>query len=299
MWLQVIIKTDTSTAETISDALFAIGAVSVSLTDAEDEPLYEPPLNTTPLWEQVRVIALFEDGVDCTYLQAQLQTTLAPLPVPPWQIEELEDQDWSRVWMDDFQPMRFGERVWICPSWLPPPDPQAVNILLDPGLAFGTGLHPTTALCLEWLDKQVDLTGKIIIDYGCGSGILAITASKLGAKHVWAVDNDPQALLATQDNAQKNNVETTISCMLPEQLPKIEADGMLANILANPLINLAPTFATHLKPNAALILSGILTEQTNDVIAAYTPFFTITEVMQRDEWVRIDCCCGNRFATGS
>ena len=285
-WLQVIIETNTSVAETIADGLLAIGAVSVSLTDAEDNPLYEPPLNTTPLWEQVRLIGLFADNT--AHLAAQLQTVFVPMP--PYQIQKLEEQDWTKVWMDDFKPMQFGERVWICPSWLSPPYPQAINIFLDPGLAFGTGLHPTTALCLEWLDKQVDLTGKIIIDYGCGSGILAITASKLGAKHVWAVDNDPQALLATQDNAQRNNQETVISCVSPERLPKIKADGILANILANPLLELAPTLLAHLKPNATLILSGILAEQTDEVIAAYKPFFTLTETIQRNEWMRIDCC---------
>jgi ribosomal protein L11 methyltransferase len=286
-WLQIILDTDAQTVEPISDGLFAIGAISVTLQDAENQPLYEPPLNTTPLWKRTQIIGLFENDTDRAELQSQLQAVLAPLPLPPYQIQTLEDQEWSRVWMKDFRPMRFGERVWICPSWQTPPNPEAVNILLDPGLAFGTGTHTTTALCLEWLDKQTDLSGKTFIDYGCGSGILAITAAKLAAAHVWAVDNDPQALLATKENAKKNHVETAISAVLPEQLPALKADGMLANILATPLIELAATFAAHLNDGAPLVLSGILKEQTDEVIAAYQPYFAITEVTERDNWMRI------------
>jgi ribosomal protein L11 methyltransferase len=286
-WLQIILDTDAQTVEPISDGLFTLGAISVTLQDAENQPLYEPPLNTTPLWKRTQIIGLFENDTDRAELQRQLQTVLAPLPVPSYQIQTLEDQEWSRVWMEDFRPMRFGKRVWICPSWQTPPNPEAVNILLDPGLAFGTGTHTTTALCLEWLDKQTDLSGKTLIDYGCGSGILAITAAKLAAAHVWAVDNDPQALLATKENAKKNHVETAISAVLPQQLPALKADGMLANILATPLIELAATFAAHLKNGAPLVLSGILKEQTDDVIAAYQPYFAIKEVMERDNWMRI------------
>lgn len=286
-WLQFIIETDTSTVETISDGLFAIGAVSVSLSDALDQPLYEPPLNTTPLWEHTQLVGLFEGDTDSTQLQNQLQAVIAPLILPPSQIKKLAAKDWSRVWMDNFQPMLFGKRIWICPSWLAPPQPQAINILLEPGLAFGTGTHPTTALCLEWLDEQTDLSAKTLIDYGCGSGILAITAAKLGATHVWAVDNDPQALSATENNAQKNNVNTVMNWVLPSLLPNFKADGILANILANPLIKLAETFAAHLKTNAPLVLSGILKEQSDDVIVAYAPFFKITEIVERDGWVRI------------
>ncbi len=286
-WLQIILDTDAQTVELISDGLFAIGAISVTLQDAENQPLYEPPLNTTPIWERTQIVGLFENDTDSAELQSQLQAVLAPLPLPPYQLQTLEDKEWSRVWMEDFRPMRFGERVWICPSWQTPPNPEAVNILLDPGLAFGTGTHTTTALCLEWLDKQTDLSGKTLIDYGCGSGILAITAAKLAAAHVWAVDNDPQALLATKENAKKNHVEAAISPVLPQQLPALKADGMLANILATPLIELAATFAAHLNDGAPLVLSGILKEQTDDVIAAYRPYFAITEVMERDNWMRI------------
>ncbi len=286
-WLQIFLVSEAPIVEQVSDALFAVGAVSVTLLDAENQPVYEPPLDTTPLWGHTRVIGLFDGDTDSAQLQTQLQAALAPLPLPPCQIQTLEDQDWTRVWMDDFHSMRFGERVWICPSWEAPPDPQAVNIFLDPGLAFGTGTHTTTALCLEWLDQQADFSGQTLIDYGCGSGILAITAVKLGATQVWAVDNDPQALQATLENAERNRVDSLIRPVLPEQLSKRKVDGIVANILAAPLINLADTLATLLNTDAPLVLSGILKEQTDEVIAAYTPYFRITDVVERDNWMRI------------
>lgn len=285
-WLQIILAVDASRVDEISDGLFSVGALSVTLADAEDQPLYEPPLNTMPLWQQTRVIGLFESDVDRSQLLSRLKTLLAPLP--PYQFQILEDQAWTRLWMEDFHPMQFGERLWICPSWQEPPNAQAINILLDPGLAFGTGTHMTTALCLEWLDQYGDFSGKTLIDYGCGSGILAIAALKLGAVHVWAVDNDPQALLATLENAKKNEVETAISPVLPEDLPKqLQVDGLLANILAAPLINLASTLTAHLNVYAPLVLSGILKEQSSDVIAAYKPFVRMTDIVERDNWMRI------------
>jgi ribosomal protein L11 methyltransferase len=286
-WLQIILDTDAQAVSQISDGLIAIGAISVTLQDAENQPLYEPPLNTTPLWGRTKVIGLFEGDAEGTQLQTQLQTVLAPLPLPPSQIQILEDQDWNRVWMADFHPMQFGECVWICPSWQTPPDPNAINIRLDPGLAFGSGTHATTALCLKWLAQQTNLLGKTLIDYGCGSGILAITAIKLGATHVWAVDHDPQALEATFDNANKNGIDTAISGVLPEQLPDFKADGILANILAIPLIELASTLTAHLKKDAPLVLSGILKEQSDEVIAAYLPYVIIIEIKEHDDWILI------------
>jgi ribosomal protein L11 methyltransferase len=287
-WLQVILDTEAQDVEEISDGLVAIGAVCVTLQDAEDQALYEPPLNTTPLWKHTQVVGLFDaDEIDSLTLRVQLQNVLAPLPLPPIQFQLLEDQEWTQLGMIDFHPMQFGNRVWICPSWEQPPQPLAVNIFLDPGLAFGTGTHPTTALCLEWLDQQSDWANQVLIDYGCGSGILAITAAKLGAAHVWAVDIDPQALLATKANAEKNQVTMLISTLLPAQLPHLKADGLMANILSASLIELAPTLANYLKPAAPLVLSGILKEQTPEVIAAYTAYFTIIEITERDNWMRI------------
>ena len=285
-WIQIILAVEASRVEEISETLFLVGALSVTFADAEDEPLYEPALNTMPLWQQTRIIGLFESDIDRSHLLSQLKTLLAPLP--PYQFHILEDQAWTRLWMEDFHPMQFGQRLWICPSWQEPPNPQAINILLDPGLAFGTGTHETTALCLEWLDQYGDFSGKTLIDYGCGSGILAIAALKLGAAHVWAVDNDPQALVATLENATKNEVETAISPILPEDLPtQLKVDGLLANILAGPLINLASTLTAHLNVYAPLVLSGILKEQSSEVIAAYKPYLKMTDIIERDNWMRL------------
>jgi ribosomal protein L11 methyltransferase len=288
-WLQIAVEADSQTAEHISDSLFALGALSVTLQDAADQPVYEPPLTETPLWEQTRVIGLFSaEDVEPATLQTQLQTLLAPLTLPPCHFHWLADQAWTRVCMRDFQPMHFGERLWVCPSWQPPPDPQAINIFLDPGLAFGTGTHTTTALCLEWLAQQQDnLQGKTFIDYGCGSGILALAAIKLGATQVWAVDHDSQALIATQENAKKNGIEQYIHIVAPEQLPTIEVDGIMANILATPLCQLAETFANHLMPNAPVILSGILQAQLTMIKASFTPYFSVTETATREGWLRI------------
>lgn len=279
-WIQVILTTDEQQAEAISEKLENMGAVSVSFQDAADQPLYEPALNTTPLWGNTQIIALFEENTDVKQLENQLQDY-------NYEIQILEDQEWTRVWMDDFHPMQFGKRIWICPSWSTHSDSSAINILLDPGLAFGTGTHATTALCLEYLDKQQDLSNKTVIDYGSGSGILAITAAKLGAKHVWAIDNDPQALIATEDNATKNQVNQIISCQLPEQ-PLPQVDIILANILAKPLIELASTLTKYLKPNSTLILSGILKEQHKEIIAAYEPYMNVMQTLERENWILIE-----------
>lgn len=287
-WLQLILDTDAQQVNQISEALTTIGALSVTWQDAENQPLYEPSLETTPLWERTRVIGLFEGDTEGVQLQTQLQALLAPLPLPNCQVQLLPDQDWSRVWMDNFQPIPFGAQLWVCPSWEEPPDPQAVNIILDPGLAFGSGTHPTTVLCLEWLEQHREiLQSQTWIDYGCGSGILAIAAVKLGASQVWAVDHDLQALQATQANSQQNLIAAKVITVLPEQLPIFQADGLLANILAKPLRKLVATFAEHLKKDAWVVLSGILQEQTTELIAAYQPYFTIIEVVERENWIRM------------
>lgn len=287
-WLQVVIEADIQTVEHLSESLFALGALSVTLQDAADQPLYEPPPTETPLWERTRIIGLFAaEEIEPATIQTQLQTLFEPATLPPCHFHWLADQVWSRVCVKDFHPMQFGERLWVCPSWQPPPDPQAINILLDPGLAFGTGAHATTALCLNWLAQQRDLSGKIFMDYGCGSGILAIAAVKLGAAQVWAVDHDPQALLATQDNARKNGVEQYIHLIASEQLPPITVDGIMANILATPLCQLAGTFADHLTPYAPVVLSGVLRDQLKIVSACYEPYFSLTDIVEREEWLRI------------
>jgi len=288
-WVQITLHAHGEALATrLSDILEEIGALSVTLKDGADQPIYEPELNTTPLWQHTLVIALFDEDTDYHAVIAQLTLWLDPDPVPAYEVETLQDQEWTRVWMDNFHPMQFGRRVWICPSWKTPPDEEAVNILLDPGLAFGTGTHPTTALCLEWLDGQEKLSEQQqYIDYGCGSGILAIAAAKLGVQHLWCIDNDPQALIATQDNAEKNQVDQMLTLGLPDALPAMQADGIIANILAGVLTTFVELFADHLKDNAPVVLSGILEEQVDQVVAAYQTHFTITEVKILSGWARI------------
>jgi ribosomal protein L11 methyltransferase len=289
-WLQLELEATPDSAEQFSELLQAAGAAAVTLQDAADQPLYEPPVGTTPLWNTTRVIGLFEIETDIPAVLTSLQQQLAPAPLPPWHLNPLEDRDWVRAWMDNFQPMRFGKQLWICPSGFTPPEPQAINILLDPGLAFGTGTHPTTAMCLRWLDAHPprDLT---VIDYGCGSGILAIAACKLGARHVSAVDTDPQALLATQDNAEKNQVGGCIEACLPADFHSEPVPLLLANILAGPLQSLAPHFAELVAPAGHIVLSGILAEQADSVIQHYQAAFDIQVVAQEEEWI---CLAGRR-----
>lgn len=284
-WLQLIFETNDEKAPLLAEWLSGEGAVAVTLEDDADQPLYEPPPGATPLWRATRVVALFEAGSDTGRVLENLRIHSAG-ELPPWRLETLEDRDWTREWMDNYHPMQFGSRLWIVPSWSAPPDSSAVNILLDPGLAFGTGTHPTTRLCLEWLDEHPP-AGKTVIDYGCGSGILAIAAALLGAKTVHAVDNDPQALLATQDNAARNAVTAQIHAFLPAQLPLQQASILLANILAGPLIGLAEHFAGLLHPGGRLVLSGILPEQAPAVSEAYQPWFEMEAPVMHENWMRL------------
>jgi len=286
-WLQLVFDSGREQAPALEDALLELGAVSVTLQDNADEPVFEPGIGETPLWAETRVLALFEEDIEAEVVIAGLAQRLGQ--VPPWRAEMLADQAWERAWMADFQPMRFGQRLWVCPSWCEPPDPNGVILALDPGLAFGTGTHPTTALCLEWLDSQ-PLQGCTVLDYGCGSGILAIAALLLGAERAIGVDNDPQALLATRDNAARNGIAADrLQTFLPEQTPAdLRADVAVANILAGPLQSLAPTLAALSGPGARLTLSGILAEQAEAVSAAYRPWFHMSPPARRQEWVRLD-----------
>lgn len=286
-WLQLIFETIELDAERFSDLLSAAGANAVTFLDSADQPLYEPPVGETPLWSRTRVIGLFDAGADMAAVLDHVRQAIAPEALPAHRISPLEDKDWEREWMDSFKPMPFGERLWIVPSWTQAPQPEAINILLDPGLAFGTGTHPTTALCLQWLDANGAAHDEVI-DYGCGSGILAVAAAKLGARHVWAVDNDPQALIATRDNAEKNHVADTISVVLPNALPAVRTPLLLANILAQPLMDFAERFAAHVIPGGHIVLSGILAEQAEQVAACYAPWFVMQPAVHRDEWVRLN-----------
>jgi ribosomal protein L11 methyltransferase len=284
--IQLSLTTDPQHADALEDALLEAGALCVTLNDNADQPLFEPGVGETPLWDSTQICGLFDAEHDIDAVLAHLQNVLGE--IPQHHIDILEDKDWVREWMAHYQPMRFGERLWICPSWTPPPDPNAVNLLLDPGLAFGTGTHPTTALCLRWLDAQ-DLKGKTVIDYGCGSGILAIAALLLGAEHALCVDNDPQALTATRDNAERNNIDLSrLTICLPQHTPDTKADVFIANILAGPLISLAEKFASLSKPNAPIVLSGILANQANTVSDAYSEWFDMQPAVQDEDWIRLN-----------
>lgn len=286
-WLELKIDTSAQLAPTLGEALGEHGALSVTFSDTHDDPVFEPDLGTTPLWRDTRVIGLFDADTDVRAILAQLQQRFGAAAMTGASVEPLAEQVWERTWMDHFAPTRFGNNLWICPSWCPPPEPDAVNIFMDPGLAFGTGTHPTTALCLEWLDTHHPAQ-QLVIDYGCGSGILAIAAAKLGAPRVIGVDHDPQALLATRENAQRNGVEARIETYLPEQMPQVNADLVLANILANPLRDLAALFARRVKPGGRVVLSGILDEQADDVAAVYKDKFTMCAPVTKQEWARLD-----------
>jgi ribosomal protein L11 methyltransferase len=281
-WIQFVCHTTPDKAEALSDALSECGAIAVTYEDDADQPIYEPDLGETPLWTETRLIALFDAETEQKTVLSMLSSMLPE--VPKFRVEAVEDKDWEREWMDNFHPIQFGERLWIVPSWHQAPDANAVNILLDPGLAFGTGTHATTALCLNWLD-QADIKGKYVIDYGCGSGILAIAAALLGAERVIGVDTDPQALEATRANAARNGVE--IEAYLPGECPDLPCDLLIANILAGPLQTLAPRFANLCKPNADLILSGILQTQAEDVSASYSSWFDMEPAVAREDWTRL------------
>lgn len=285
-WLQLKIDTTKADAPRIEALLEEIGAAAVLMEDSADQPLLEPPPGATPLWDATRVVGVFtiDSEVDAIveYLESQLGH-----PLPTHRVEVLEDKDWVRAWMDHYHPMRFGERLWVVPSWTPPPEPDAINLLLDPGLAFGTGTHPTTALCLEWLDS-LDLKDKVVIDYGCGSGILAVAALLLGAREAYCVDNDPQALTATQNNAAHNGVAEKVHTFMPEDLPAVTADVVVANILAGPLAMLAPTLAAHSRPGTLIALSGIIQPQVEELKAVYSEWFDMDGLaIKEEDWCRL------------
>jgi len=294
-WLQLRVDCDKGSTEALEETLLAAGALSVTLEDRADEPLLEPGVGETPLWQAIRLTGLFPADAD-------MEAVVACLP-EPWRIgarsEILEDKDWTREWMQHYQPMRFGNRLWICPSWIDPPEPAAINLLLDPGLAFGTGTHPTTAMCLRALDALTPEDQRVV-DFGCGSGILGIAALRLGAIRLLAVDNDPQALTATALNAERNGIAPSTLTIAPPEGPEVpswegRADLVLANILAGPLERLAPTLADLLAPGGTLILAGLLDTQVPALIEAYAPYLRLEAIDQVAEWV----CLQGRSAAES
>ncbi|MBN8726943.1 MAG: 50S ribosomal protein L11 methyltransferase [Xanthomonadales bacterium] len=280
--------------ESVELALQDAGALSVTLQDADadtpdEQAIFEPGVGETPLWGEIELSALFDAGADRAGLVAVLTELVPDLAPEQVRFREVVDQDWTRAWMDQYRPMRFGRRLWIYPWNIEPPagDAEAVVVRLDPGLAFGTGTHPTTALCLEWLDGA-DLAGRTLVDYGCGSGILAIAALKLGAARVVGVDNDPQALTASTDNAARNGVAERLALHLPDDFRPEPADALVANILAGPLGELAPRFAACLKPGAPFALSGLLAGQEGELLERYDAAFHDLAVARREDWLRID-----------
>ena len=286
-WIQLKLNATAANAEMIGELLMENSALSATFTDAHDTPIFEPLPGETRLWGDTDITGLYEADADMQAIVALLKKSPLLTDDFAYKIEQLEDKDWEREWMVNFHPMKFGKRLWICPSWKPVPDENAVNVMLDPGLAFGTGTHPTTALCLAWLDGQ-DLQDKVVIDFGCGSGILAIAALKLGAKRVIGIDIDPQAITASRDNAQRNNVSDQLELYLPGDLPEgVLADVLVANILAGPLRELSTNIEALVKNNGALALSGILEQQADELIGVYSQWFTMDNAEIKEEWARL------------
>lgn len=294
MWLSITIDTDAIHADALSDALMGVGAISVSVEDALAGTAFETPqfgepdglitAPATPLWQQSRVIALFEPAVDIQQriARAMLEVGITDMP---FHVQEIEEQDWVRLTQSQFEPIHITDRLWIVPSWHTAPNPDAINLVLDPGLAFGTGSHPTTYLCLQWLTEQVR-GGETVLDYGCGSGILAIAAAKLGARSALGIDIDENALQAAQDNAAANHVTLNVS---HSREPLVQQfDLVVANILTNPLCVLAPLLAGCVASGGQIALSGVLAIQAEQVIAAYAPFIQLTIGATHDGWVRLE-----------
>jgi len=291
MWVSVSLETDAAHAEALSDALLAAGAISVSVEDAlagtelETPQFGEPGSPTTPLWDDSRVVALFEPADDLVGRIAAAAAAAGIADLPEIAMADVAEQDWVRLTQSQFDPIRISERLWIVPSWHVAPDPAAINLELDPGLAFGTGSHPTTRLCLEWLEANV-APGVSVLDYGCGSGILAIAAKKLGAGDTVGVDIDPAALAAAADNAARNRVELRLAHSgAPIQQT---FDRVVANILTNPLMLLAPLLSSLRKPGGKLALSGVLETQAEQVIAAYAPYLRLVVGASHEGWVRLE-----------
>ncbi len=298
-WLQLTLPVSQAEHPRYEAVLEDAGALSVTLADADAETpdetaIFEPGVGETPLWRQMVLTALFDGDTDREWLLSELHSLDGALDWSQVALETVEDQDWERAWLDQFQPMRFGARTFIVP-WnhdLPVEAlvEDAAVVRLDPGLAFGSGTHPTTALCLEWLDtlaNQGVLRDADVLDFGCGSGILALAALKLGARHAVGIDNDPQAVIATTDNAERNGLADRIYVHLPADAPARTYPVVVANILASALDALAETISAQVAPDGWLAMSGILHGQEDELLLRYAPWFDRLEVARQDDWVRI------------
>lgn len=283
-WTELHITTTAEHIDALSEQLFSWDASAVTLHDGGNQPIFEPSPTTPRVWDKTVLIGLFEETIDTNLIAAQLFKHAA---VEDIAIKKVADEDWVRRCLDSFTPLTFGKRLWVCPSWQQPPSPDSVNVILDPGLAFGTGTHETTSLCLEWLDEHIT-SQKNVIDYGCGSGILGIAALKLGAKNVIAIDNDPQALVSAAQNAERNDLQPDVfKTFLPESAPKLQADLVIANILATPLITLSETLAGLTRPGGNIVLSGILNTQVEDICSTYSRWFVMHPPVFKGDWVRL------------
>jgi ribosomal protein L11 methyltransferase len=289
-WLKLKLRTTHDQAQTLADAFEEWGAISVTLQDAGDEPVFDTHWEQSPLWSQVQVTGLFPEHTDTDDILARTRALLNLAQSPPHEIDLLGDEDWAHSWMAHYKPLQVGHNLWVVPSWCEAPDPTAVNIILDPGLAFGTGDHPTTSLCLEWLSGQM-LEGKSVLDYGCGSGILSIAALKLGAREAYAVDIDTQALEVTRRNAVHNGIHTGMHVMFPSELPPdFQADIVIANILFGTLIELAAEIKARVRPGGWLVLSGLLgSDQATEVRPYYEPPFEFI-LRERQQWMLLAGC---------
>ncbi|MGI9271511.1 MAG: 50S ribosomal protein L11 methyltransferase [Woeseiaceae bacterium] len=289
-WRQFVMDLETLNPDTVEDIFARHGACSITLTDAGDKPVLEPAPGETPLWPEMRITGLFTPETDLNELRTDLLQSLAIDTLPPHETSDLEDRDWEREWLKDFGPMKFGSRLWICPGDSAIDEQDAVVVRLDPGLAFGTGTHPTTALCLEWLDG-LELDSTSVLDYGCGSGVLAIAALLLGSDRAIGMDIDPQAVTATRDNAARNHVADQLTVVGDAGDVSGKFDVVVANILASPLIEHAESIAAHVKGGCMLALSGILSEQIDDVLGAYCPWIEFDEPACREQggqtWARV------------
>ena len=287
-WQSVSFLTDAASAEPICDALIEAGALSASIEDADagtpdEQPQFgEPGSVTTPGWAHSRVVVLLQPDDDVAALIGAAVAEVGLTALPEWTVERIEEQNWVQLTQSQFDPIRISERLWIVPSWHELPDPPAISLILDPGMAFGTGSHPTTRLCLEWLEREVK-GGERMLDYGCGSGILAMAAAKLGASHVAGVDIDPQAVDAARANAERNAVVATFADSAEPVAG--EYDLVVANILSNPLRVLAPAICAHVRSGGRLALSGILREQAEEIIGIYAQWLPMQVADTREDWV--------------
>jgi len=285
-WLQLTTRLPSQHADAAAEALEEAGAISVTLQDAAGEIVIETQWDQTPLWSKVCLSALLPEDANVAEVERTLMQRLALEQPLEYRLERVDDQDWAQAWKQHYKPIHMGGRLWVCPSWCEPPAPTGINVILDPGMAFGTGDHPTTALCLEWLAQQ-ELRDRMVLDYGCGSGILAIAALKLGARAACAVDLDEQALTVARENAARNGVADRLQVLSATALPPdFRAELVLANILAGALIELAPQLIAHTRPGGALVLSGLLTEQADMVRPHYCPPFELA-MRERNGWISL------------